>query len=214
MRLPVLWRDSLPPILAPGPAPQTDDLPAAAPDFNGRPENIYGRMEFHPLSWPLECGLEQTFSVICTFTASPPPSHTSPLSFLRHWRWANISLPPFSLSPIFLLSYVFFLSPFLSLFFTAVYPVLSISISLSRLKSSAPDPWHFQMDPDPWIRILDYGSKSGTGSGSGFFSFWQWLSRCQQKIRFFKDIFAYFFLVGTLTSVFKDNNMSLRIHIQ
>ncbi len=116
MRLPVLWRESLPPILAPAaPPPQTNDLPAAAPDFNRRPEYIYGRMEFHPLSWPLECGLEQTFSVICTFTAPCPPHTLPPSSFLRHWHWANIS-PPFSLSPIFSLSYVLFLSLSLSIF--------------------------------------------------------------------------------------------------
>ncbi len=40
-------------------------------------------------------------------------------------------------------------------------------------------PWH--PDPDPRICTLDYESVFVSGS----FSFWQWLSRCQQKIRFF-----------------------------
>jgi hypothetical protein len=35
------------------------------------------------------------------------------------------------------------------------------------------------LDPDPWIRTLDYGSDSGSGSCS----FCEWLSRWQQKIR-------------------------------
>ncbi len=54
-------------------------------------------------------------------------------------------------------------------------------------KISVPDPWHFETDPDPWIRTLDYGFWSGSGSesGSGFCSFGQWPRRCQLKIRFF-----------------------------
>jgi hypothetical protein len=42
-------------------------------------------------------------------------------------------------------------------------------------------PWQFDTDPDPWICTLDYESVFVFGP----FSFWQWLSRCQQKIRFF-----------------------------
>ncbi len=72
------------------PAPQTDDL---APDFNRRPENIYGWMEFHPLSWPLECGLEQTFSVICTFTASPLTHFPVP-PFPSSGTGAELTYPP------------------------------------------------------------------------------------------------------------------------
>ncbi len=48
-----------------------------------------------------------------------------------------------------------------------------------------------------WIRIrgsmpLTYGSGSGCGSGSC--SFRHWLSRCKQKLFFFKSFFAYYFL--------------------
>ncbi len=53
----------------------------------------------------------------------------------------------------------------------------------------APDPRHFEADPDPgpWIRTLDYGS------GSGFCSFRQWLSRFKQKKKFFPPRFyAYY----------------------
>ncbi len=57
--------------------------------------------------------------------------------------------------------------------------------------SSVPDPWHFETDPDPWIRTLAYGSSSG--SGSCFFR--EWLSRCQQKISLF---FIFFYLLLTL----------------
>ncbi len=138
---------------------QTDDLPVAAPDFNRRPENIYGRMEFHALSWPLECGLEQTFSVICTFTASPP-SHTSPLSFLRHWRWTNIS-PPLSLfHPSFrFLMHSF--SPFLSLFFFqySIPSVIHIHI-FEQAKKQCFGFVTFSNGFGSWIRTLDYGSDS------------------------------------------------------
>ncbi len=42
-------------------------------------------------------------------------------------------------------------------------------------------------------------------------SFWQWLSKCQQKISFHPSSFRLFLTLCTLTSVFKDN-MPLRIH--
>ncbi len=62
----------------------------------------------------------------------------------------------------------------------------SLACSFSVLR----DQWHFDTDPDPdpdpWIRILDYWSGSGSGSGFGYrsSSFWQWFSRCQQKMNF------------------------------
>jgi hypothetical protein len=43
------------------------------------------------------------------------------------------------------------------------------------LQAGVPDPWHFETNPGPWIRTLEYGS------GSGSCSFRQWLSRCQEK---------------------------------
>lgn len=73
------------------------------------------------------------------------------------------------------------------------------------------DQWHFDtdpdLDPDPWIRILDYWSGSGSGSGFGYrsSSFWQWFSRCQQKMSFL----CLYLTVST--SVFLDNK-SLRSH--
>ncbi len=55
-------------------------------------------------------------------------------------------------------------------------------------------------------------------SGSGTFwyisrscYFWQWLSRCQQIMSFFRCFICLFLTDGTLTSVFKDN-ISLRSH--
>jgi hypothetical protein len=49
--------------------------------------------------------------------------------------------------------------------------------------SSAPIPCQFATYPDldPWICTLDYESVFVSGS----FSFWQWLSSCQQKRRLF-----------------------------
>ncbi len=52
------------------------------------------------------------------------------------------------------------------------------------VKTSLPDPWHFETDPDPWIRTLDYGS--------GSCSFGQWLSSCQQQ-----KVEIFFIFTGT-----------------
>ncbi len=51
-------------------------------------------------------------------------------------------------------------------------------------------------DPDPGIRTLYYGP------GSGFCSFRQWLSRCQQKKVFFPYLFRLLLSVDTYISIF------------
>ncbi len=54
------------------------------------------------------------------------------------------------------------------------------SFVICMIPTIGPDPLHFDtdMDPNPWIRTLDYRS------GSGFCSFWQLLSSSQQKMSF------------------------------
>ncbi len=71
--------------------------------------------------------------------------------------------------------------------------------------TSVPDQWHFESDPDPWIRTFGYGS------GSRSCSFRQWLLRCQQKIFFLSSRFLLITFCRTFTSVFEDRK-SLRSH--
>ncbi len=69
-------------------------------------------------------------------------------------------------------------------------------------KSIVPDLWHFDTDPDPRIRTLDYGSR--------FFR--QWHSNLLKNLVFFAKIFCLLPTVGsTFTSVLKDKK-SLRSH--
>ncbi len=54
-------------------------------------------------------------------------------------------------------------------------------------------------DSDPWFRSLDYGY--GSDSGFASCSFWQWLSRCQQKNYFFPKFFCLDLTVGTYVNI-------------
>jgi hypothetical protein len=54
----------------------------------------------------------------------------------------------------------------------------------SNITSSVPDPWHFGIDPDPWIRTSDKRIR-----------IWFWiLPSRQQQIFFFCSFFAYYVL--------------------
>ncbi len=73
----------------------------------------------------------------------------------------------------------------------------------SSAHSSVADPWHFGVDPDPWIRIR--GSMpltNGSGSAESFY-FHHWPSRCQQKTDLKKSFSAYYFLKVPFSSIFK-----------
>jgi hypothetical protein len=48
---------------------------------------------------------------------------------------------------------------------------------------SVPDPGHFEMDPDPWMRTLDYGSRSG------YLLFSSVALRMPTKNKFFPQVF-------------------------
>jgi hypothetical protein len=70
------------------------------------------------------------------------------------------------------------------------------AVSKNRVNTSVPNPWHFETDPDPWIRTLEYGS----GSGSGSCSFVSGFQETMQKVCFFKvlvetKVFLKIFLV-------------------
>ncbi len=59
---------------------------------------------------------------------------------------------------------------------------------------------------DILVRIRIRGSVPVT-YGSGSCVFRQWQTRCQQKKLYFQSFFAYYFLKGTFTSVFKDEKL-------
>jgi hypothetical protein len=49
-------------------------------------------------------------------------------------------------------------------------PPTDVAMKHWRVRSSVADPCHFGVDPDPRIHASDYGSVSGFGSGSFYFS--------------------------------------------
>ncbi len=74
-----------------------------------------------------------------------------------------------------------------------------LTASCTFLFLCVPGPWHFDTDPDPWVRSME--CRSGPGSGSALFG--NDFQDCNKKLVFF-----YYFLMevgATLTSLFKDN---------
>ncbi len=67
---------------------------------------------------------------------------------------------------------------------------------LLKVKTSVPDPWHFETDPDSWICTLDYRSVpwSGSGSWSGSCSFVRGFQETT-NYKFFKQFFCFLLTV-------------------